>query len=62
VMRSNLWIIDATSSRTFLLLPYRGSERAAVPDTSFAQFGGNSLGQNLPPTSLILSLASWLFG
>jgi hypothetical protein len=33
-----------------------------VPDTSFHQFGGNSLGQNLPPTSLILSLASWLFG
>jgi len=33
-----------------------------VPDASFLQFGGNSFGQNLPPTSLILSLASWLFG
>ena len=62
VMRSNFWIIDATSSRTLRLLQYRVPIELPVPDASFPQFGGNSFGQNLPPTSLILSLASWLFG
>ena len=62
VMRSNFWIIDATSSRTLRLLQYRVPIELPVPDASFLQFGGNSFGQNLPPTSLILSLASWLFG
>jgi hypothetical protein len=33
-----------------------------VPNPPFPQFGGNSFGQSFPPTSLILSLAAWLFG
>jgi hypothetical protein len=44
------------------LLQYCFTIEAALPDPSFPQFGGNSFGQNLPPTSLMRSLASWLLG
>jgi hypothetical protein len=50
-----------TSSRTLRLLQHFVSI-ALLPDASFLQFGGNSFGHNLPPTSLIWSLASWLLG
>ena len=45
-MRSNLWIIDATSSRTLRLLRRSVSIALPLPDASFLQFGGNSFGQN----------------
>src|SRR5262245_19858613 len=65
--RNAVRIIATTSSRLFDPVQHQGDVSASTARDLLGrivppQFGGNSLGQNFPPTSLILSLPSWLFG